>query len=564
MRSKILSVLLSLVCAFGFTGCALFEHNYEKDYQQVIVEISPVTETYNDREITTKAHKIYKSELVSLANNNLASLVNSGYSQEDAINYLVDQLVQQKLLINEADFRIQTGEIEWGMTEDNAVLKTVYATIDSELKTIRNEIRSERGESVASDDTTDSTDSATTTYPVPETEEADETEDTEVWVPDEGRVPGKYGTDEEISLDNEAMRRLLELFRENIDADFRLSSADRKAYLNEIEELFALGKSDSYSAVYLKLGEAGSVDWLIGESARDNQKITLLQEYLTDSVSVTYNQVSNYFSNTLKSQKSSFADLSSFNSAVSDGSQTILYYPSDKYLYVKHILIPFSDAQTAEYTAWKNDHPEATKAQKEAYRAQMVNGIKAYAHVEGEDDKSYVYSAQEIFTEVKAAMASYEATGNVAGAEKKFEEFIYKFNTDPGIFDSDFGYAVAYELDEGESETYMTEFAEAARAFRDDGYSVGQIYDEMVVTDYGVHIMYYAKDPAVGEVKITDRLTPGSDKTYYDLFEEELLTEFRNARFNNWLNERILYYENLEGDDEIIHIYSDRFEDLIK
>lgn len=114
MRSKVISLLLCIVCAFGFSGCALIEHNYEKDYQQVIVEISPVTETYNGTEITTEGHKIYKSELVNLANSNLESLISSGYTQANAIDYLVNQLVQQRLLINEADFRIQAGEIALG------------------------------------------------------------------------------------------------------------------------------------------------------------------------------------------------------------------------------------------------------------------------------------------------------------------------------------------------------------------------------------------------------------------------------------------------------------------
>lgn len=560
MRSKVISLLLCIVCAFGFSGCALIEHNYEKDYQQVIVEISPVTETYNGTEITTEGHKIYKSELVNLANSNLESLISSGYTQADAIDYLVNQLVQQRLLINEADFRIQAGEIAWGMTEDNDVRRSVYSSIDSELKTLRNEIREERGETIASDTETEDTTDTSTTYPVPEEEDPDDVEDTEVWVPDDGRVPGRYGTDEEISLDNEAMRRLLELFRENIDADFRLTAAEREAYLDEVDELFALGRDSGYDQVYLALGDSEVVDWLIGESARQNVKIQLLQEYLTDSVTVTYEDVNNRYSNTLRSQMSEYADSSAFDTAVS-GDTTVLYYPNTNYVYVRHILIPFSDEQTAEYEKWQND-TNPTKAEKEARRAQMVNGIKAYAHVQGEDDRSRVYTAYEIFNEVKAAMASYEATGNVEGAEKLFTQFTYKYNTDPGAFDSDFGYAVKYELGEGESETYMVEFAEAARAFRDEGYSVGQVYDEMVVTDYGVHIMYYAKDPQAGAVQLTDRLTPGSDRTYYDLIEEELRTERENARFTNWLNERILYYENLEGDDQVIFIYSDRFSDL--
>lgn len=585
MRRKLVSLLLCLVCAFGFTGCKLFDHNYEKDYQRVIVRIAPYTETREvpvlddngnqlrteTKTFTTKEHVVYKTELVSLLNSNLQNFINSGYTAADAVESIIDQLVAQRLVLNEAEILIYFGDIFWGddkdFTNENIVQKSIYASIDSQLASLKNTIRKEQGETVPSEDSsTDSDNKTSTTYPVPEEEDADEVRDTEAWQPDKGRHPGLFGDDNAISLDNEAMRRLLELFRENIEADFRFEAesktADKQACLDELAQFVKTGNDGKYAEVYLALGKSKTVDWLIGQNARDNQKITLLQKYLTDSASVSFDQVSNAFENAKKQQLEQFADDSAYNTAIT-GTDPVLYYANDNYVFVKHILIPFSDEQKAAFTAWKDAYPRTPEEQK-AYRKQMVNGIKAYAHVEGEDDKSRVYTAEEIFREVRNTMKQYAATPQAAAS--KFDEFIFKYNTDPGIFNNETGYAVKYDL-KGDSETYMKEFAEASRAFRDDGYKIGEVYDEMVITDYGVHIMYYADDlyGRTGETKsLTDYTSVARKQTYYEVYEEKLLTALQNAQFNEWRNTRISYYENLEGEKKVIFTYDDRYSDLTK
>ena len=203
MRRKLVSLLLCLVCAFGFTGCKLFDHNYEKDYQRVIVRIAPYTETREvpvldangnqlrteTKTFTTKEHVIYKTELVSLLNSNLQNFINSGYTASDAVEAIIDQLIAQRLVLNEADILIYFGDIFWGdekdFTNDNIVQKSIYASIDAQLNSLKDTIRKEQGETVAADDETssDSNESTSTTYPVPEDEEADEVRDTEAWQP---------------------------------------------------------------------------------------------------------------------------------------------------------------------------------------------------------------------------------------------------------------------------------------------------------------------------------------------------------------------------------------------
>ena len=100
MRKKIVSLFLVIVMCLGlFTGCTLFKYDNERDYKQVVATVSSVTITDDSSEenrnnpFVTKEKKIYKYELVSMLNSNGQNLISSGKSLEDAVDYLVDNLV---------------------------------------------------------------------------------------------------------------------------------------------------------------------------------------------------------------------------------------------------------------------------------------------------------------------------------------------------------------------------------------------------------------------------------------------------------------------------------------
>ena len=242
------------------------------------------------------------------------------------------------------------------------------------------------------------------------------------------------------------------------------------------------------------------------------------------------------------------------------GDDLVLYKAYDNYIYVKHILIPFSDAQKAQLTKIKQNSTEADYLKE---RANYVNNIVAYKHIDGEDDTSNPLTVAQIWSEVRAKMAM--ASADPREAERTFDDFIYDYNTDPGIFDKETGYAVKYRLGEDESETYMQEFADAARAFRDEGYKVGDIYDKYIVTDYGVHIMYYAADYSAGEIiGLNAFTTPGQYTKIKDYIEETLLEAAREAKFTVWRNERVYYYRNTKKVDgkEMVGMHIGTYKDL--
>lgn len=575
MYKKIVSLVLSFVICLGVLSGCLFEHNFEKDYRQVVAEIKPITETRDGDTYTTKARYVYKSELINYINSYAGNLMSQyDMTAEQAVKYVLDNyLITRHLLLAEAEISLHFGDIVWDYTAENDMRKLVYNSIDSQLKAIKNEILTDRDLPTQGDPVNED---KSTTYPVmpEETDDEDEVKDTELWQPDKGRYPGLYGTDDEKSLDNEAMRQFIRLLFDSVKEDFRATEDDKakfKADETKINDIITTqGIEYVYKYLFVKAAYVEDetkdatdgeyylyvVDWLMGKSAREQIELTLLQENIEDSVSVSRDDVEAKYEIILAQQEAEFTD-STYKTALDSGTDPVLYFYNTNYFYVNHILIPFSDAQKAELTKYKSVN--RTKEQVEAYRTQLANEIVAYAHVDGEDDKTNPMTVAQIFAEVKGRMSAKAASPYEA--ERTFKELIYKYNTDTGAFGNEKGYLVAYELAAGENETYMVEFAEGARKLRDE-YKVGEMLPEYVITDYGVHIMYYQSDTknvAGKKVGLNDYLTPGGYSTYYDIIEKTLHTAKEDAAFSTFQNERVTYYDTIGG---YVVRYDSRFKDL--
>ena len=102
----------------------------------------------------------------------------------------------------------------------------------------------------------------------------------------------------------------------------------------------------------------------------------------------------------------------------------------------------------------------------------------------------------------------------------------------------------------------MQEFADAARDMRDN-ISVGQVYGEPVITDYGVHIMYLASVTKIGAVSINDYTTPGRLETYFDVFEKPVRAKREENAYNIWERNVLSYNYN-----KYTETYTDNFSDL--
>lgn len=371
------------------------------------------------------------------------------------------------------------------------------------------------------------------------------------FAPSESSYPGRRGDEDERSVSLEAMRRFMSNLRETVSGDYRLSAAQRTKFTQELNDLDKKAAESDIGSVYPELGDTELIAYLVGDSVRDNKMIDLLEEYITDDVNVTKEDVQAEYDSLLRSQKERYKNASNFSSDVKGGSvDPIVYYPNGTFYYVKHILVPFSDEQTAALDAYKNGQTTGyvpSDEQIDEYKLKLGGDVTGYEHVDGENGK--LMKINEILAEIRREMAN--AGSNPANRARAFERLIYRFNTDDGIFDNELGYAVTtdYSANSGGEQydtTYMKEFSLAAKTLYENnnvGDIIGDTLDDLVVTDYGVHILYLSKR-VVGEetIGLNDYVVAGGRETVYDKLEAAVRNEKINEKFTKWQNEKVGYY----------------------
>ncbi len=610
MRKKLLAVILSVfMCCSLFAGCALIEHNNEKDARQVVATIDSIVDTHNGVTYESGKRYIYKSDLISACNSYAASYVsNYNLTLEQAVNRLLDELVTRELLLIEAERLLEQGEIEWTQKEENQKQEYIYSAIDSRLTTLRGDIYSDFDETAPSSDDEEDV-SAETTYPTPEAEtteddytyyETDERgnivyEDKKdkdgnivyeqavdqdgvpmyapdgvtpvmvpvqvpkyiEWVPSEANYPCMWGSEDQKSLDREAVNRFLSVIKTLAEDDFKATKEDKAKFAEDDKKIEDIINTRGIENVYPMLGGTHYMEYLVGRTAEQSILLTLLQEYIVGNVTVTDQEVVDAYNTQLRNQQEKYRDnQQAYQTDLSGGSTTMLYMRDDSYFYVKHILLPFSEEQTAYLAAYKADPRNAGKDATVMRDTQMVNETVVYPHVNGEDDRTDPKTVNEVFDEIYSAM--YRVKNNPKEAERLFDSYTYKYNTDTGAFGYGSQYAVKKNDDEGHS-GYMEEFYDGAMELYNN-YSVGDVLPEYVVTDYGVHIMYFSQDVTPGYIRqLKDYLTPGAYKTVRETFYDTIKSTKENAAFTAWQNERITYYQDNE---KVVTKYTKRYKSI--
>ncbi len=180
-----------------------------------------------------------------------------------------------------------------------------------------------------------------------------------------------------------------------------------------------------------------------------------------------------------------------------------LYYTPAGYRTVTHILLEADDTALANYTA--------------------LNGQGAPAEEVAAAREAVLASVQPQVEEIKAKMAEGIA----------FADLIPLYTMDPGMQDAA-AIAAGYQV-HPQSIMWVEEFRDAA-------FTMGNIGDisAPVVTDYGVHVLYYAAD------------VPGGPKPYTEevqaLLHEELLTARQSSAYSEsyqaWLEEAEIVYSD--------------------
>ena len=595
MRKRIICLIVAIVmCCSAFAGCNLVTFDQERDDNKVVISVASYEIKSPDGQKTykTEENKIYKSNFKTVYNYYTYYYQQYyGYTAEQVVELLVENLATERIVLNLANAYIDFGYISIDTYDRNTIDQNVYTAIDSAISSARTEILEERGITVSDDadhDHASDSSSSDTTYPVksddagvydsltrdelvemciarglvskPATDAEqdaidaitvrqlkdkltkDDRKNVEKWTPSLSRYPGLNAYDEESrSLELESLKRALKNIKKAVLASLDITAEQAAKVEEEYKHFEDVTNQKGLSYVYGELQGTTTAYLYAGESYEDQQKLTLLEEYITGTVEVTRADVEAVYASTLAAQKNSYADETAYEKAIGNDTK-LLYFPDSNHFFVKHVLIPFSDAQTTALNAYKNSVEATVKGNYEDYRDRLANEIMSYEHVDGEDFGSpisvnTIYN--EIVNKVNGAATLYEK-------ERAFDDLIYKYNTDPGIFGKTYGYMEKYDLGSS-TESYMAEFAAAARKLYEGG--VEGAISGKVVTDYGVHVLYLSKLPKAGEVVgLDDYYSYGKYDSVYSAMEDTALTSKENAAFSQWRSLQIARY--YKGDAE--------------
>lgn len=262
------------------------------------------------------------------------------------------------------------------------------------------------------------------------------------------------------------------------------------------------------------------------------------ERYYTDIEDLIKTRLSEKLTN-LKAEKEAYYKLypSMFTSDVTAlDNDTFLYYVpeeyNEKYLFVKNLLIQFSDEQTAKlayYEQFGKDSKEYIE-----YRNKLATELvmKDYENDENEIENVFkLDGAGNVVLNDSVLKTALDglATMTVKERTDAFIKLIDKYNQDPGMQGSAHDYVLRIEEADvaGTADSWVAEFAAAGReAYNKDGFGSWRI----AVTDFGVHIVYVSSfvEAETFDFQDDEQLyTPGTStyrffRAYYDEVKDEL------------------------------------------
>lgn len=473
---------LLLVCVFcislALSGCNLFALDYTKYLNQTVATIIYSSETSESNTIT-----LTKKDLVEAYNRYGDTLSESGYTGEKAIEYLVDYLINQRVMLKEVGNLMTAGDIALTDNDKNDIWQNTYDGMISLLSDYEENVIKDWNLQIPSELTTDEEEiteyelydhKAEIVYDTTENEWKISVFNNE----DDTQKPLTYDETEDY------ISTFVDAINEKIDGNDVLKEAQKRyiASLKEYEEGQNLSTVDS--EVWAR--EITRVN----KNMQDNKYLSLYANYIqteTGYSSISVNDIFSYLENKIKSSYTKYStNLETYKTDILSSRSDINYLVSDsslgEYFYVSHILVKFSDEQTTALekleTALNNG--AITNADYENYRQIIVNSTKVKLYGEEMAD----YTVEDLLSDFSSELIGKD------GQEKIniFNDYMYKYNEDTGNKNQDYDYIV------GTEDSKMVEtFTAAARELYNNGEgNLGDI-SGLVESEYGFHILFYVK-----------------------------------------------------------------------
>lgn len=507
MKKKIFSLLITIcMCLSLLVGCNLFTINTNKYYSQVVATAGDFTFTMED---LLEAYDLYGS-----------NYTDNGSSYEEAIKNSLDDMIEKKLVI---EYIKSNNLVTLTEADYNDIKTSVYESIQSSLTSYEEQIKTERG--IAEEEEEDKTEEESKNVFEDYTKKfvVDEEKLNTTGVFDIKRVvegESNYGVDPGDfvqlidmaypDISEEAMNRYVKTLQAKARRYNRSDKVeDVKKY--EYDRLTRLLTENKYIT---KLQEEFENNL---EIRKDLVVSSYVEQYLSDYV--TYNKNLKLYNTTMSGKSSGYT-------------AEIYYHPQVNYMAVTHILLKYDDVTSAKIALYEEklndkdssytteDYNQDVLKLSESMEVEYIeNGVTKYA------------KASEIFNRINNELNNCSTLIEKA---EKFNELLYIFNQDDGIFNSEYGYLIPLDTSiEGASDSMIEEFANDARKLHEENAEGGNISEELVLGQYGYHIIFN-----LGEVKnlFTLEVMQNSEENFEYIWQTLFNTRVQKYLDKSWFD----------------------------
>lgn len=476
---KRLPLLLVAVFALSvvLSGCNLFTMDKNAYYNQVVASVTIPEEDGKSTTLT-----INKEELMQAHNRYYETLSQNGYSGQALIDYLVDLLIDQKIVINEVTKLINDNKIVITNNDKNEIWTSTYENMEGLLKDYENVVLEDWD--LPQPSAPDAEENTQTGF-TPFQKSAEIVNVAGEWkiklIDNTQNVQKPLIYNESDGVVNTVIEKLDEYI-----ASSQVAIEAQKRYIADLKA-YQSGRGFSTKAEDIWQSEVARVY----QSVLDNKYLTLYTDYLeSDSQNtedkysvIDVNDIFKFLESKVKSNYTKYTTSpSTFNTDILQNRSEVYYVLDDQdlgeYFYVSHILVKFEDGLFDNIDAMLNNGM-IDQATYDNMRETLIanTNVKSYGEeVEG-------YSVNQFYNVFKEAMDNAQTVQDKVDV---FNEYMYEYNEDTGNKNQDFDYVI------GTKDSQMVEsFNEAARALYNDGNGqVGEI-SGMVESEYGIHILVY-------------------------------------------------------------------------
>lgn len=518
----ILMCLISLTCML--TGCQLVTIDQEKYLNQTVAKIG--------NEIEISLEDLYMSY------QNLASTLTSesyGLTNEEALDYCLNYLTQREIILIKAKESITLTQKEL-----NEVLTATYDYVVSEIENYEEEVRNEKDiyspiESEEGESTTEEVSYVEKKYEpavnfvdneIVRNEKVSNEDEEKAYGYIHGYVKGfkAYWNKSEEGVSDIAYERFIKALKQ-YEENKNLSRTDDDVLLREIERVYNIQLEDKYVEKF--------------EQEYEKTHLASIEEVYAKYQSLVEENKARYD-----------LDKVGFDTYVADileDAGKVYYHPEEKqFFYVSHILMQFDDEQT-KLIEEKNkllEQGAITQADFDAYKEELAKQISVTRRDENGNEVGNKILASDVYNELADALAGkpFEEKAKI------FNSYLYQFNSDPGILNKEFDYVIGVENEEDEGDTdsrskMVKEFTADSRALFERYLTtgeLGQLSAELVLTDYGYHIIFLT---GVAENMIVStnvieamndlnsyKVSAHSEQTYFHYIYDQTI----NSKFNDY------------------------------